>query len=459
MRRLLDPPKFLSQDASLRLAQRVMGFARGGGETSIQLYTEWNGHLRWARNRVSTTGDVLNVIVSVTRDIRGASASYVVNQTDDTALQAAVQYAEWFLTTRPTYQNIPEPTYDEPYLKPKIFSEATYGLDAAARSDAAQQLMAHAEEANTLSAGYIEAKAAGFGVYRSSGFNRYYPFTTAQYSVTVRDPKGTGSGWAGVDFSDWNRIDAPRLTAVALDKCLRSVNPVAVEPGRYTAILEPQAVADLLVPLLERALDRNSVEHGYGPFAYQTMGPGGVGVSKIGQQVFDRRVTLTADVMDPDLGWVPFDFTGEPYKPATWVKDGVLVDLAYRHRYATQHLGVDSPLLNRGAIRMSGGTATIDEMVASTERGLLVTRFDDINILDGSSMLLSGYTRDGLWLVEKGKIAKPVKNFRITESPMFVLNNIEQMGTPIRVFHPSAPMVVPPLKVQDFSFSALSDAV
>lgn len=111
------------------------------------------------------------------------------------------------------------------------------------------------------------------------------------------------------------------------------------------------------------------------------------------------------------------------------------------------------------AFRMSGGSDTVEDMIANTKRGLLVTRFSNIEILDRKSVLCTGYTRDGLWLVEDGKISKAVKNFRITESPLFVLNSIEMMGVPTRCFSPDAPVVCPPLRVRDFSFTSLTDAV
>jgi predicted Zn-dependent protease len=108
---------------------------------------------------------------------------------------------------------------------------------------------------------------------------------------------------------------------------------------------------------------------------------------------------------------------------------------------------------------MSGGTTTMDEMIATTKRGLLVTRFSNMDTVDFGSALYSGYTRDGLWLIENGKISKPVKNFRFTESPFFVFNQVEQVGEPVRVFRPHAPAIVPPIKVRDFSFTSLADAV
>jgi predicted Zn-dependent protease len=271
--------------------------------------------------------------------------------------------------------------------------------------------------------------------------------------VTVRDPKGTGSGWAGVDWSNWNRIDAQALSNIALEKCLTSRNPVAVEPGRYTVILEPQAVCDLCQYIILN-IDRTLAEGGTGPFAGKKHGE-----TKLGQSVVDERISISADPMDPDLGFPPFSGNGNVYHPVTWIDHGVLKELAYYRPYGIHQLGKNSGLPNSNAFRMSGGTTTIDEMIATTKRGLRVTRFSNMHVVDPNSLLCTGYTRDGLWLIENGKISKPVKNFRFTESPMFVLNSVEQLGVPQRVFHPGAPVIVPPIKARDFSFTSLSEAI
>jgi predicted Zn-dependent protease len=268
-----------------------------------------------------------------------------------------------------------------------------------------------------------------------------------------------------VDWNDWSRIDAPQLAQIALDKCLRSRNPVRVEPGRYTTILEPQAVSDLLDPLFDvrSPLARIIAEGSGTPFS--GLRPP---LTKIGQKVLDERITITADPTDPDLGIPPFDILGNVYHPVTWFENGVLKNLAYDRPYAMKKLRLNSSLENSGAFHMTGGTTSIDEMIQTTKRGLLVTRFSGVDVVDAASMLCAGYTRDGLWLIENGKISKPVKNFRFTESPLFVLNQVEQLGVPQRVFHVrhdpyrrgnDMPAFVPPVKVRDFSFTSLADAV
>jgi predicted Zn-dependent protease len=447
--------RFLSREACRSLADRIFAMTTGGGETTVNINSYWRGNLRWGRNQVSTGGDTQETSITIIRAIKGARGVATTNAMDDDALRDCIQRAEALIIfsgeNPEEYPDSPPETL--PHSEPKIWFDSTYNVDAEVRGATAETLIAPAEAADLFSAGYLSVSASGYAVISTTGLFRYYPFTTAQYSVTVRDKKGTGSGWAGVDFNDWERIDAAKLSAIALDKCQRSQNPVRVEPGRYTAILEPQAVCDLFAPILDRAMDRVMAEMGMGPFA------AGNGNSKIGQQLLDDRITVSADPMDPDCGFVPFDWNGEPYQKVNWFENGILKELAYGRRYGLTQLGKDAALPNSRAFRISGGKTTVEEMIASTERGILVTRFNAISIIDFNSMLLGGNTRDGLWLVERGKITKAIKNFRITESPLFVFNNIVQLGIPQRVFRPGAPAVVPALKVNDFSFTGMMDAV
>jgi len=456
-----DAPRFLSKQACEALAARITAKATGGGQTYVGTFSTWYGNLRWARNRITTGGDVENTTATITRTIFGAGGNAVTNALDDATLKATIEEAERLRLWYPQWPEMYPVAFDDkgfaenPISSPKIWFDSSYQLTDEARAKILEPIVAQAAKAGLLSAGYMQVGAEGYSVVRDAFGARslYYPMTSAQFSVTVRDPRGTGSGWAGVDFADWNRIDPLALFHNALDKCKRSQNPVRVEPGRYTAILEPQAVCDLFEHVMY-SISREGAESGDGPFASARKG-----FSKIGERVFDDRITVSADPMDPDLGFVPFDWAGEPYLNTKWVENGVLKELAYSRGYGITKLQKDQALPSNYAFRISGGTTSIDEMIATTERGVIVTRFHNITLLDLNSLLLTGVTRDGLWLVEHGKITKAIKNFRFTESPFFVLNNVEQLGVPQRVFHPSAPSVCPPIKARDFSFTGLMDAV
>jgi predicted Zn-dependent protease len=449
------PKRFLSQEECAALQERILKMGKGGGSTFLKIDSTWTGNLRWARNTVISGGDTQVTKVTIGRTVFGSGASSSTNALDDDTLRETVRRAEaatLFSSTSPdTYPDPPLTMH--PHTEPKIWFDTTYNLGPTTAGKIAATLIAQAKDAGFYSAAYLEAGASARSVRDSDLLSRYYPYTTAQFSVTVRDPKGTGSGWAGVDWNDWDRINPERLSAIALDKCRRSLNPVAVEPGRYTTILEPQAVCDLWSPIMGRLMSRGYAEMGMGPFTH------GRGTTKIGERIFDERITVSADPMDPDCGFPPFDWDGEPYGKTHWFENGVLKALSYPRAYAVSALGSDFALPDSTAFRMSGGSTSIEEMISTTRRGILVTRFNNVYVIDEKSVLLGGNTRDGLWLIENGKVTKAIKNFRFTESPLFVLNNIEQLGVPQRTFRPAAPAICPPIKCRDFSFTGLMDAV
>jgi predicted Zn-dependent protease len=191
--------------------------------------------------------------------------------------------------------------------------------------------------------------------------------------------------------------------------------------------------------------------------------------TKLGLKVVDERITISHDPADPALGVIPYAGTYlEPFQPVKWIDRGVLMALSDNSRdlmlgNRNDNIGAH----NSGAFRMSGGETSVEEMIKSTKRGLLVTRFSNVRVLDPSSVLSTGLTRDGLWLIENGQITKAVKNLRFTESPLFVLNSLEQLGVPVPVFRPVknayfpmlTPAIVPPLKARDFSFTSTIDAI
>lgn len=472
--RLEDSDRSLSKAECESTAQRIFGFAQGGGETVVEIKSWWNGELRWARNRVSLASDRRDVRVKIYRAVEGRGVgSASTNQLDDVSLEAAVRAAE---RAALLYGGSPRdgarpPVPDPPRPTTAIWSDATYNLSTEARGELARTIIGPAEEKGLLSAGYLEVRAGSqttLSSLRPEGPYApwdipYTAWTQAQCSMTVRDSKGTASGWAGLSSYDWDRIDSNALAARALEKALASRDPVALEPGRYTVILEPQAVA-YLMELVVASLDRQTAETGQGPWALSYDTALNLWRTKLGLKVMDSRITISHDPADPELGILP-----EPWmQPVTWFDKGVLTNLSYaREDFALPRLHENRGVRGMTGYRMSGGETSIDEMIRTTRRGLLVTRFFNISTLDGTSLLATGLTRDGLWLIENGKISKAVKNFRFTESPLFVLNSIEQLGVPVPVFRPVkspytarlTPAIVPPLKARDFSFTSTIDAI
>jgi len=459
-RSLFAPEEFLSHEQCAALFDRIVALGTGGGETSIALTSRYSSGATWARNRVHLSQAVGATTIEITRKVGGASAIAWATRTDDDGLREAIRHAE--LSLQWDVQN-PEQIRDEPLneptLTPTLWSEPTYALDGAQRGDIAQHMIAASETAGLLAAGELLVSARGYATFNTMGIARYYPVTWVECSMSVRDQKGTASGWAGKTHYDIAKIDAQALAAVAHDKCVRSMNRGAVEPGRYVTILEPQAVADLFAVVMDPmgpTMDRTGAENLIGPFALS------LGRSKIGQHVLDRSLTVRSDPMDPDAGFVPFEkYSGDPYQPVSWFADGVLRDLYYHRDYALSRMHKGQSLELQGSYRLSSTLepVSIDEMIRTTERGILVTRFHNVQMVDNKSVLCTGFTRDGLWLIEHGKISRPIKNFRFTSSPLFAMNALEAVGKPVRVFDHEFARVAPAMKVRDFNFTSLADAV
>ena len=308
---------------------------------------------------------------------------------------------------------------------------------------------------STVATGYTVHRTGSTAVMTTRGHFAYEASSNANFTTTVRTPDGTGSGWAGAGFFDWNDLDAAELAERAIEKALLSREARDVEPGRWTTILEPTAVANM-VGLMMGSLSARSADEGRSFFSR----PGGG--NRIGESFLDERVTIWSDPMDPRLFSSPFNGEGLPNRREVWVENGVLRTLAYSRYWADRQSREPTGYVS--GYYMEGGDATLDEMIRSTERGLLVTRFWYIRSVDPRTILYTGLSRDGTFLIENGEVAYPVKNLRWNESPVFMLNNLEMMGRPVRVSPSessglSSAVHVPPLKVRDFTFTSISDAV
>ncbi len=343
------------------------------------------------------------------------------------------------------------------------FSDRTANLTPEARALAAQSVLGAPEVSqNQLAvAGFLQANAGVSAIATSRGLFAYHPESDVTLSATARTPDGTGSGYASRGSTDWRSIDPKSLGERAARKAVASRNPQAVEPGQYTVVLEPQAVADVL-PLLIGAMGARAADEGRSAFAKRGGG------TKVGERVVDERVTIYSDPTDPELLTQPFDNEGMPVTRTVWVENGVLKNLAYT-RYWAQKQNT-TPMGGAGAvggfgggggrafggIKMVGGSESLDQLIAGTDRGILVTRFWYIRALDPRTVLYTGLTRDGTFLIEKGKITRSIKNFRWNESPLFMLNKLDALGRAEQV---RAGLVVPAIRVRDFTFTSLSDAV
>lgn len=442
----------LSRAESQALIERIVKMSSADA-ISVSVTSSLTNNIRFAANQVSTAGSVADANVAVTSAFGPKKATVVTNTLSDEALLKTVKESERLAKLAP---DDPEAM---PNLGPQAIKtvsadfESTAKLDADDLARAALTALEPARKAGDLTAaGYLVVNTNTNALGNKEKLFAYHKSTSANYTLTVRTTDGTGSGWAGAEHPDWTKLDVNSVSARAIDKARLSRNPVAIEPGRYTVILEPQAVGDL-VQLIGFYADARSSDEGRSPFTKQGGG------NKIGEKIVDPRITITADPFDPTILSQPWDGDGLPLGRQVFVDKGVLKELYYSRFWAKkmkkQPTGAPTSFI------MSGGTTSLDEMIKSTPRGILVTRLWYLREVDPRTILYTGLTRDGTFLIENGKISKAIKNFRFNDSPLFMLNNLEAMGPPVRLAGTEAggAVVVPPIKVRDFNFTSLSDAV
>jgi predicted Zn-dependent protease len=441
----------LSREEARALADRVLKLSTAD-ETRVNITSEWSGNTRFADSGITTSGSVGDVSVRVTATVGRRRASATTNVLDDQSLKRTVDLAVSLARLSPEDPELMPELGPQSYPSIPAFVERTADLDPEVRNAAVKRAVESATAAgkpmgSVFTAGYLEANATAVAVATSKGLFGYHQSTDAAFSMTSRTPDGTGSGWASGGARDWGRIDPASIGRIAAQKAVASRNPQSLPPGLYTAVLEPQAVNDL-VPLLAGALNARTADEGRSPFSKSGGG------NRIGENVADPRVTLYSDPADPLLLGRPFDLDGLPIGRTVWIEKGVLRNLAYS-RFWAQKQGVQPKPLS-GGLSLTGGTKTTEELIAGCERGILVTHFWYIRALDPRTVLQTGLTRDGVFLIEKGTITRSLKNFRWNESPLLMLNRLEDIG---RSELTQAGQVMPALRIRDFNFTSSSDAV
>jgi predicted Zn-dependent protease len=456
-----DAP-FLTRDQAKALTDRVLGMAKAD-ETRVSLNTGWSGNTRFAGAEITTSGGITDTSLTVTATVGRRRASATTNVLDDASLRRTVDLAERLARLSPEDPELMPELGPQQYLTVNGYLNTTAALAPEARAEAVKRVVDTARETGKAAgdmfvAGYLEANAGANCLATSRGLFAYHASTDVNLGVTARTPDATGSGWASGGARDWTLLDAAALGRRAAEKAVASRNPVAMEPGMHTAVLEAAAVATLVPSVVGAANARNAEE---GRSAFSKAGGG----TKLGEKIVDSRVTLFSDPADPDLLAQPFDADGLPLRRQVWVEAGVLKQLGYT-RFWAQKQGKEptgggggggggfggAP----GGLKFPGGTQTLDQLIAGCQRGVLVTHFFYSNILDARSGLMTGLTRDGTFLVEGGKIVRAVKNFRWNEAPLIMLNKIEEIGRSERT---RVGQVMPPMRVRDFNFASLSDAI
>lgn len=425
---------------------------------------EFNGGERSA-TRFANSNITANMVqfdrnVAITVYAGNKSGTATVRDFDDETLKQAVADARKRAEEARESQDAPVLLGPQDYepVDAALPSGVNYG--PAERAKAVRQSLDICAKKGVLGSGYIPKVYQTTCSANSKGLFAYYQYAEASFILTARTKDGGGSGWAGITgVKDTSLIDPVQLTETAADKALKSQKPRALEPGRYSVILEPRPAARFLSLMLGLFTAR-TVEGAVGNYFSGKER----GTTKVGEKLFSEQFTLKSDIGNPILRQSPIGTDGSPARDVTWVEKGVLKNLYYDRQWATRQKKEMTPSSTNNSLVMEGSDQSIADMVKNTRRGLLVTFFWYIRPVDQPTLLNTGMTRDGLFLIEKGEIVGPVQNFRWNMSPIVGFNNLTAVGKPVPIHTGEAydgpgTALVPPVRIEDFYMTSVSPAV
>ena len=438
-------------------------------EVEVLVYGTHNALTRFANNVIHQNVAEENIVVSVRTAFGGRTARATTNKLDDESLERAVQASESLAKVQhPDSDLLPLPGPAE--LGPaaaaapsRCFPE-TASVSAEQRAATVKTMVAIAEKNKLTTAGVFANSESVEGVFNSRGLADWHTQTSSEISITML--AGDSSGWQKANSPNVANLDAKALAEIAAQKAASSASPKEMPPGKYTVVLEPAAVLDLVGFMFYdfgglAVLDQRSFLN-----------------NRVGTKLFGDNINIWDDVAHPLQSGSPFDGEGVRRKLVQLVENGVVKRLVYARASAAK-MAASEYKNNVGPIEPTGhgfplpnemgeapanivfGTPahpqSLEQMIASTERGVLVTRLWYIREVDPYEKILTGMTRDGTFSVEDGKVRGGVFNFRFNQSLIHMLTNVEAMGTPVRASgEESFDMVVPAMKVKDFNFTEVT---
>jgi predicted Zn-dependent protease len=419
-------------------------------EIAVRVSASAGGWLRFAGNAPTSAGEAQRIEVSVTATKDRASATASGNALDVAGVKEIVRRAEALAVLAPVDPEWVAPLGPQRYPATSAVDTMTAKVTPQLRTDMVAYVLKVARDARLTASGMIQHSVRQTALGTSAGLRAYYQDSECSLATTMRTADGTGSGWAGAAPHAWSQLDAAAVARVAADKAAMSQGGgPALTPGRFTVVLEPQAVADLLTFLVS-ALGARAADEGRSFFAR----PGG---NAVGEALFSPKVSLWSDPLDREHPSTPIAGDGLPIPRTVWVEQGKLMALA-RTRYWAEKTGKPA-LPSPRSLFMAGGAGGLAELVRGVQDGVLVTRLWYNRMLDPRQLLVTGLTRDGTFRIQGGKLTGPVKNMRYNESPATVLAKLVALGTPVRTVDDDRVVVVPPLVVEDFNLASVSDAV
>jgi PmbA protein len=445
----------LRDEAELRrVGETVLRLAKKLGVPDTEVHIDETVHAltRFANNTIHQHVSEQGLVVSIRTAIDGRTARVTTNRVDEDSLRAAIDDCLSLASHQPKDPKLLPMPGKQKYRAVRRFHPGTALLTPEVRARAVKNVCQVAEKRGQVAAGIFSSGQDQSVLVNSRGLAAAYRHTSAAFSVTMQ--QGAAASWAKANSGDVSQFDPLELAKIASDKAARAQNPSELAPGRFTVILEPPAVLDLAGFLFydfaaTAVADKRSCFSG-----------------RVGKTLFGKNITITDDAYHPHQLGSPFDGEGVPRQKVVLVDRGVVKNLVYSRASAkqagTKPTGHGFPLPNEYGeaplnLVIEGGKTSVEQMIASTDHGLLVTRLWYIREVDPYEKVMTGMTRDGLFLVEKGKIVGAAKNFRFNQSVLEMLRNVEDLGPARRATGEEAfEMVVPPMKIRDFHFSEVT---
>jgi predicted Zn-dependent protease len=442
----------LPSDAELHLlAERVFQLS-DADETEVRIDVVADALTRFANNTIHQNVAEKALSVSIRTVFDGRTARAATNKTDDDSLRRALSASAALARSQPKNPGLLPMPGPQKYAKVERYFPSTAAATPQDRALAVAEVTAFAQKNKQTAAGIFATGASVSALANSRGLFASHRQTRAEFSVTILEQDS--SGWAKFSAPDRAEVHPQELARRASEKCAASRKPREVEPGRWTVILEPAAVLDLVGFLFydfagTAVLDQRSCFN-----------------KRMDKQVMGENVTIHDDVAHPLQSGPAFDGEGLPRQSVLLVDRGVPRNLVYARATArkvkTRPTGHGLPLPNQDGeapfnLVFAGGTTPLETMIATTDRGILLTRLWYIREVDPYEKILTGMTRDGSFLVENGRISTGLRNFRFNQNILEMLSNVGQMGPAVRAAgEESFEMVVPAMKVRDFHFTEVT---
>jgi len=446
----------LGKDKLEQIANRVLALSKGD-QTEV-LISSYDEHLtRFAVNRIHQNVSETDATVRV-RAVFGKKVGVASgNDLGDEALQKVVESAEAvarFQQDNPDFHSLPGP---QAAREVDAYAEPTAACSPQERARGVVTICSHAQDHSLEASGAFSTSVEEIMVANSLGVSAYHRGTVAHIVTVITG--GTGSGYAAVGAMDVSDLDPEAVGRVAVDKALRSRNPTDIEPGNYTVILEEDAVADMLFTLAYLGFGALAVQEGR---SFMN--------DRFGDQITGENVSIWDDGCDPRGLMLPFDFEGVPKQRVMLIEDGIAKGVVYDSFTAGREDGKAStghslPAPNTFGpypmnLFMAAGQSTKEEMLASTERGIWVTRFHYTNAVHPIKTVLTGMTRDGTFLIENGQITRPLKNLRFNQSILEAFGQAEILSSEPKLVKSdwgSTATYAPAAKLHGFRFTGTTE--